>query len=572
MKKDWIAVANGTKEPDLVIRNASIVNVFSNTMQKGDIAIKDGMIVGIGEYEAENMIDAGEKVICPGLIDGHVHIESSMVSPFEFAKTLLLHGVTAVAADPHEIANVLGTAGIDYMLEASKDLPVDIFFTLPSCVPAGPLDESGAILKAKDLRPYYENKRIVGLAEMMAYPQTVTAEDSVLEKIEDAFSYGKTVDGHAPFLSGKSLNAYCAAGVSSDHECTDFKEALEKLECGQWIMIREGTAAPNFDALRDLCEEPYYQRCMFVTDDRHPDDLRDRGSIDFIIRKAIKAGVSPIHAIRMGSFHAAQYFGLKDRGAIAPGYRADILICSDLECLDKMEIETVIKDGKIVVQDGKTVLFPKNVTKPCPSFHLEKVEKENFFLEKTGNKQRIITLLPHQILTEEEIIPLLECKGEELGVCVEKDILKIAVLERHHHTGHIANGFLKGYGLKNGAVATSVSHDSHNLIVVGTNSEDMAAAANAVRESEGGIAFAVNGKIAGVLALPIAGLMSDAPIDEVIEKLEHIYKEVSSCGMKEGIDPFMTLAFAALSVIPKCRINSLGVIDVLKGRHVPAIF
>ena len=569
--KEMILAARGDLAPDLVLKNARIVNVFTKEIESGDVAIKDGYIVGIGEFDGEEEIDIGGRIICPGLIDGHIHIESSMISPSEFAGAVAPHGTTAVIADPHEIANVAGEEGIRYMLEASAVLPVDIFFMLPSCVPATPLDESGAELSADELEPFYKEERVAGLAELMNSFGTVRADEEIIRKIQGANSYGKRIDGHAPFLTGKDLNAYITAGVRSDHECSSAEEAIEKLKLGQYIMIREGTAARNLEALLPLFDDKYCDRCMLVTDDKHGSDLIDNGHIDYIIRKAIRAGKDPLNAIKMATLNAAMYFGLKDRGAIAPGYIADIIVLSDLE---EFTVEKVFKNGRLTVDGGKNVrainsplIDKEKYPRVFNSFNLREIKPSDLEIRDEGTKKRVIKVIPGQILTEELIVESSSKQAEP-----DKDIIKLAVIERHKGTGHTGVGFVSGYGLKKGAIASSVAHDSHNLIVAGCTDDDMALAANTVRENGGGLAVVCDGKALSSLPLPIGGLMCEMNVYEVEDILRVMKEQARQLGVNEGIDPFMTLAFTALPVIPKLRLLTQGVVDVDKQSYVPVMF
>ena len=569
--KEMILAARGDLVPDLVLKNARIVNVFTNDIEPGDVAVKDGYIVGIGEYEGKEEIDIGGKVICPGLIDGHIHIESSMISPSEFAKAVAPHGTAAVIADPHEIANVAGTDGIRFMIEASAGLPVDIFFMLPSCVPATPLDESGAELSAAELEPFYKEEQVAGLAELMNSYGTVRADEEIIRKIQGANSCGKRIDGHAPFLTGKDLNAYITSGVGSDHECSSFEEALEKLKRGQYIMIREGTAARNLEALLPLFDDKYCDRCMLVTDDKHGNDLIDNGHIDYIIRKAVKAGKNPLNAIKMATLNAATYFGLKNRGAIAPGYIADIIVLSDL---DDFTVEKVFKNGRLTVDGGKLVreikapaVDKEKYSRVYKSFNLREIKPSDFEIRDEGTRKRVIKVIPGQILTEELIV---ESSSKEAET--DKDIIKLAVIERHKDSGHTGVGFVTGYGLKKGAIASSVAHDSHNLIVAGCSDSDMALAANTVRENGGGLAVVCEGEVLSSLPLPIGGLMCDMDAHEVEDILSVMKEQARQLGVNEGIDPFMTLAFTALPVIPKLRLLTQGVVDVDSQSYVPVMF
>ena len=569
--KEMILAARGDLAPDLVLKNANVVNVFTKEIEPGDVAIKDGYIVGIGAYDGAEEIDIGGKIICPGLIDGHIHIESSMISPSEFAKAVAPHGTTAVIADPHEIANVAGEDGIRFMLEASEGLPVDIFFMLPSCVPATPLDESGAELSADELEPFYKEERVAGLAELMNSFGTVRADEEIIRKIQGANSYGKRIDGHAPFLTGKDLNAYITAGVRSDHECSSAEEAIEKLKLGHYIMIREGTAARNLEALLPLFDDKYCDRCMLVTDDKHGSDLIDNGHIDYIIREAVKAGKSPLNAVRMATLNAAMYFGLKDRGAIAPGYIADIIVLSALE---DFTVEKVFKNGRLTVDGGKNIVEIKapsidkeKYSRVYHSFNLREIKPSDFEIRDEGTNKRVIKVIPGQILTEELIVESSSNKAEP-----DRDIIKLAVIERHKDTGHTGVGFVSGYGLKKGAIASSVAHDSHNLIVAGCTDSDMALAANTVRENGGGLAVVCDGKVLSSLPLPIGGLMCEKDANEVEDILKVMKEQARQLGVNEGIDPFMTLAFTALPVIPKLRLLTQGVVDVDTQSYVPVMF
>ena len=576
-------VASGRRKASLVLKGGTVVNVFTEKTEVADIAIEDGYIAGIGDYEGEHNVDLSGRYICPGFIDGHIHIESAMVSPPEFEKAVLPHGTTAVIADPHEIGNVAGCQGIDYMLETTKDLDLDVFIMMPSCVPATALYESGAVLGPEDLKPYYDNPRVLGLAEVMNSLGVVAGMDDLMGKLSDAGSRGMVIDGHAPFLEGNGLNAYVCAGVLSDHECSDIDEALKKLGRGQYIMIREGTAARNLEALMPLFAAPYYERCMLVTDDKHPGDLISMGHIDYIIRKAVSLGADPIKAIKMGTLHSARYFGLKDRGAVMPGLRADLAVLEDLK---DFRVLAVYKDGKLAAEKGVCIQEKEDKSRELASafprvfdsFHLDEITLKDLELEKKGTMQRVIQFKPHELLTQERILPWPDddtaaAQGHRAqGVDLNEDIVKAAVFERHLHTGHTGIGFIGGYGLKKGAVATSVAHDSHNLIVIGTNDRDMVLAANAVRKNKGGLAVAVDGQVTGELALPIGGIMTQASVYEVESQLEKLKEQTRKLGISEDIDAFMTLAFVSLPVIPKLRINSYGVIDVDRQAVVEAVF
>ena len=551
-KQRIIAVAAGREKADLVLKNAKYLNVFSNEFLCGDIAVANGLIAGVGKYDGKTEIDVSGKLVLPGFIDAHIHLESSMVTPAEFAKAVVAHGTTTVITDPHEITNVMGIDGVEYMIQASQNLPIDVHFMMPSCVPATEIDESGAELDCKDIDLYLDNKKVLGLAEMMNYVGVINGDKNVLSKIVTSQAHHKKIDGHAPELSGNDLNAYIAAGVYSDHECSTFENALEKLRKGQFIMIREGTAAHNLKALMPLLTQQYYSRCMFATDDKHPSDLLCGGHIDYIVKQALKNGADPIVALKTATHHAARYFLLNNKGAIASGYLADIVVVDNLE---DFNVETVFKRGKLVfdgeVKDFSAPTVDEKLAEKCfDTFHLNSVTPSSF---KVDGKLGLIGLVGGELLTRN--------LGTADKIDVENDILKIACIERHKGTNHIGVGYVKGYSLKSGAVATSVAHDSHNIITVGCNDDDIAVAVNAIKDSKGGIAVVENGKIKALLELPIAGLMSDEPLTTVNEKLENAKLSAYELGADKSIDPFMTLSFLSLPVIPSLRITTKGVFD-----------
>ena len=551
-KQRLIAVAAGREKADLVLKNAKYLNVFSNEFLCGDIAVANGLIAGVGKYDGKTEIDVSGKFVLPGFIDAHIHLESSMVTPAEFAKAVVAHGTTTVITDPHEITNVMGIDGVEYMIQASQNLPIDVHFMMPSCVPATEIDESGAELDCKDIDLYLDNKKVLGLAEMMNYVGVINGDKNVLSKIVTSQAHHKKIDGHAPELSGNDLNAYIAAGVYSDHECSTFENALEKLRKGQFIMIREGTAAHNLKALMPLLTQQYYSRCMFATDDKHPSDLLYGGHIDYIVKQALKNGADPIVALKTATHHAARYFLLNNKGAIASGYLADIVVVDNLE---DFNVETVFKCGKLVfdgeVKDFSAPTVDEKLAEKCfDTFYLDSVTPSSF---KVDGKLGLIGLVGGELLTRN--------LGTADKIDVENDILKIACIERHKGTNHIGVGYVKGYSLKSGAVATSVAHDSHNIITVGCNDDDIAVAVNAIKDSKGGIAVVENGKIKALLELPIAGLMSDEPLTTVNEKLENAKLSAYELGADKSIDPFMTLSFLSLPVIPSLRITTKGVFD-----------
>lgn len=558
-KQRIIAAAAGREPADLVLKNATYVNVFSNELCTDDIAVTEGLIAGVGKYHGKQEIDMTGKIILPGFLDAHIHLESSLVSPKEFVKAVLPHGTTTVITDPHEIANVMGTDGIEYMLEATEGLPVDVRFMLSSCVPATPLDEAGANLDYRAIDSFYDHPRVQGLAEMMNFVGIINGDESVVEKIVAAQAHHKKIDGHAPGLTGNALNAYIAAGVYSDHECATMDEAMEKLRRGQFIMIREGTAARNLEALVGLLHSQYADRCMFCTDDKHPNDLLEKGHIDYIVKRAIAMGADPIMAIKAACENAARYFQLNNRGAIAPGYLGDFVVIDDFQ---SFQIERVYKRG-VLMYDGTLRDFPEPEIDPYlikrahSTFHVAKLTADDF---AEVRPRGVIGMVPGEITSVDG--------GYATGIDMEKDILKIAVVERHRNTGHIGIGYLQGYGLKHGAVATSVSHDSHNIIVVGTDEASMAMAANRVVELDGGIVVCDGTQISAEVTLNIAGIMSEDSLVNVNRDLENAKEETYRLGVSDKIDPFMTLSFMSLPVIPTLRLTTRGVFDVSQQKYV----
>lgn len=559
-KRRIIEAASGREKADLVLKNATYVNVFSNELCQADIAVAEGLIVGMGNYEGEIEADMTGKIVLPGFLDAHIHLESSLVSPREFVKAVLPHGTTTVITDPHEIANVMGTDGIEYMLQATEGLPVDVRFMLPSCVPATPLDESGAILDYRAIDSFYDHPRVQGLAEMMNFVGIINGDEQAVEKIVAAQAHHKKIDGHAPDLQGNDLNAYIAAGVYSDHECHDLSDAVAKLQRGQFIMIREGTAARNLEALVPLLCDKYAERCMFCTDDKHPNDLLEKGHIDYIVRRAIALGADPITAVKVACHNAARYFLLNNRGAIAPGYLGDFVV---IDSFESFQIEKVYKRGELMVENGELRDFPAPSIEPYlverahNTFHVGTLTAEDFAEKRPRG---IIGMVPGEITTVDA--------GYSDRIDTEYDVLKLAVVERHKNTHHIGIGYIQGYGLKSGAVATSISHDSHNIIVVGTNEADMAAAVNRVVELNGGIVVLDGGASVAEVPLSIAGIMSEEPLPEVNRKLEDAKEKASALGVSDGVDPFMTLSFMALPVIPSLRITTRGVFDVSRQTYV----
>jgi adenine deaminase len=489
--------------------------------------------------------------------------------PHSLAKSVLPHGTTSVVTDPHEIANVCGVDGIKYMLEMSENIPLHVYVMIPSCVPATCFDEAGAVLHAEDIEELYDEKRVIGLAEMMNYPGVIYNDAPTMDKIHSCLNKGYQIDGHAPMLKGKDLDKYVAAGIHTDHECSEFKEAKEKIAKGQWIMIRQGSAAKNLEKLLPLFEAPYYSRCLLATDDRNPADILDEGHIDNIVRLAIKAGKDAIRTIKMASLNSALCHNLAYTGAIAPGFDADILILDDL---NEVKIKDVYSLGKKVVSDGKTLEFDIPEAQDMitgsvmNSFHMKDVKKEDFFVEKKNGKVRVIEVIPGEILTNELNLNLNFDNNN--GIDIEKDILKIAVIERHKNTGHKGVGYIKGIGLKSGALAGSVSHDSHNLIVIGTNDEDMAVAANYIKKIGGGLAVVKDGEVLAKVKLPVAGLMSTDSAEKIAEDNKKLRVEASKLGVSEKIEPFMNMAFVSLPVIPELKMSTNGLVKVSQFKRV----
>lgn len=555
-----------------LLYGGTVVNVFTGETQRANVLIEDDKILGVGDYlaaDADIIEDISGKYVCPGFIDGHIHIESTMLTPVELAKMCLPHGTTAIVADPHEIANVCGVDGIRYMIQASRNLPMNVYFMIPSCVPATAFDETGAVLMADDIAPLYNEERVIGLAEMMNYPGVLFGDDAVHAKLCDARRLGKPIDGHAPFLCGKDLDKYVYHGITSDHECSCEAEAIEKIRKGQWVMIRQGTAARNLKDLIGLFDEKYSHRCLLVTDDRHPADLMSEGHIDNIIRLAAENGKSAVKAIQMATIQAAQRFEIKNVGAVAPGYRADILV---LDELDSVAVRDVYSAGVKVVECGKMtdIAEPEIDERLCDavrnSFHTQELSAEDFYIEPKGKRCRVIEIIPGQLITKEKIADIAWGVGN--GIDTDRDILKLAVIERHKNTGHKGIGFINGIGLKRGAIASSVSHDSHNIIVIGTNDADMAAAANHIREVGGSVVI-VDGEVVADMQLPIAGLMTDRSGMEIAAANERVRKAVYALGVPEDIEPFMNMAFVSLTVIPSIKMSTLGLVNVDTQERVP---
>lgn len=556
----------------ILFKNAKVVSVFTLSITESDVLIDNDVIIGVDKYDdnfADIIIDVSGKTIIPAFIDGHIHIESSMLMPQEFARACVCHGTGAVVADPHEIANVCGTTGLKFMIECSKNMPIDFYYMLPSCVPSTPFDESAYSLNAEELKTLYDLPNVLGLAEMMNYHGVINHDKEVLQKIKDCHEKGLIVNGHAPLLSGRDLDAYISQGINDDHECSNINEALEKMNKGQYIMVRQGTSARNLENLIDLFKEPYCHRALLVTDDKHPADILSNGHIDSIIRQAVALGAPILNCILMATLNAAKCFNLKYQGAIAPAYKANFIILNDFNSLD---IDQVYHNGKQVYANNtlitkiNTKLDDEFVDTIIDTCHIKTLTQQDLFISNKTNKCRVIDVIPDQLLTNEAIIDINFNKNN--GINIDKDVLKLAVAERHHNTGHLGLGFIRGIGLKSGAICSTISHDSHNLIIIGTNDADMVTCANAVIKANGGCAVVQDGEIIFLQRLPIAGLMSIKDAHTVSAENAQLKKAVHSLGVPDNIEPFMSMAFVSLPVIPHLKMTTFGLIDVDKQQLV----
>lgn len=562
-----ISASKGEIPVDLLLKNAQIINVFSGEIYNDNVAILGEKIVGIGSYNnANKVIDLQNQYLFPGFIDGHVHIESSMVPVGEFSRTVVPLGTTSIVIDPHEICNVLGSAGISYMLKSSKYSPVNVYIMLPSCVPATDLETAGAELKALDLLPFLSDKWVLGLGEMMNYPGVISKDTEVLDKIKIACN--ARIDGHAPKITGKDLQAYIATGISSEHECTTIEEALERLRLGMYIMIREGSSAKDLRTLIKLVNPYNAHRFIFVTDDRHPADLISEGHINNMVKIALEEGIDPTIVARMSSTNACIYYGLDKLGAIAPGYFADLVVIDNLK---DVNISMVFKNGELVAKNGQLLYDSpmQSDIKIRGSVNIRWLAESDFHIRADNGKYKahVIGLIPDKIVTN-HLIEEIEVTDGLVQPDIERDILKLVVIERHNASGNIGKGLVKGFGLKKGAIGSSVSHDSHNIVVIGTNDNDILNAAIKIRKMQGGIAISVNGKIVDALPLPIAGLMSDRPIKEVQEKLESMETVAKSLLGVTVSAPFGALSFLSLPVIPELKLTDLGLVDVNKFKII----
>lgn len=555
-----IDAAMGRRICDVVIKNAKIINVFTNEILEGNLAVDNGYIVGIGDYNGKKEIDIEGKYIAPSFIDGHVHIESSMVSPYEFSKQIIKNGTTTIIADPHEIANVCGEAGIEYILNATESLVIDTYVMLPSCVPATEFETSGANLSASALKKFINNERVLGLGELMDFPGVISGNEKIVDKID--LAKNKVIDGHGPLIKDKELNAYVIAGVKTEHECSTKEEMIERLRRGMYVQIREGTAARNLLELVPHVTKDNLRRCIFCTDDKHPEDIIGRGHINNNIKMAIKEGIDPIDAIKMASLNTAECYGLKNLGALAPGYIADFVVFNDIKEID---IKMVFKNGELVVQEDKVLKTGENIIddRVLSKVNIKDFTEDDIKLKLKSNKVNVIGINGHSLVTtllKEDV----EVKNNEFVFTKGKDISKLVLVERHTGKSTTFVALAKNFGIENGAISVTVAHDSHNIITVGDNDSDIVNCINEIKNIGGGIVISKDKKIIKSLPLPIAGLMSDKPLGEVDKSLQEMMKVTKELNVNEDIDPFMTLAFMALPVIPDVKITDKGLFDVIK--------
>ena len=561
--KKLILTAGGARKADTVIKNCKVVNVFSGKIVEGDIALCGDQIAGVGEYEGEVEIDAEGRYAAPGFIDSHIHIESSYLSPEELGRLLVPHGGTTIIADPHEIVNVLGIPGLDYMMNAAKNTKLDIKYMLPSCVPATPFENAGAVIDAVDMEDPILRDNILGLGEFMNFPGVVNGDDATLDKLMVAKDAGKLIDGHSPGLTGKTLNAYCAARIRADHECDTLQDFEERLDNGMYVMLRQGSACKNLKSLLPAVTPENSRRVIFCSDDRQPKTILEEGHLDNHLRLCVEEGLDPITAIRMATLNAAECFGLDDRGAIAPGYRADIVLLDDLK---DFSADKVWVAGQLTADQGKYLpeVIKEDIAPVMGSVHLKDFSAEKFKMNLSGNRVHTIEIQPGGVVTKKSVDEI-QVKDGEFIFDPEQDIVKVAVVERHKMTGNVACGFLKGYGIKEGAVALSVAHDSHNIIVVGVSDEEMAFAVEALQKQSGGVVLVKDGEVIESMPMPIAGLMSDQSAEWVDGKLTALHeKAYDILGVNGDVEPVMTLCFMSLAVIPELKLTDEGLFDVTK--------
>jgi len=558
MLKNIIEQGTGKQKADLVLKNGKFVNVFTGEIMQADIAICQNKIVGFGKYEGKEEIDIAGKIALPGYIDAHVHVESSQLSPEEFAKLIVPHGTTTIIADPHEITNVCGIDGAKYIYDGAKNTPLEAFVMLPSCVPATPFETSGAILSGNEIEKYISEGYLHGLGEFMNYPGVIYTDSDVLKKLESANAVGKVIDGHAPNTSGEELNGYIATGIKTDHECATVEEAREKVSKGMYVHLREGSATKNVAENIKAVDEKNMRRFLFCTDDRHAADLVANGHLDNALRVAVKNGLNPVWAVIIATLNAAECYNLRTKGAIAPSYDADIVVVDNLE---NFGAELVIKGGKVVAKNGKALFNPKNISSDAVknTIRIKPVTADDFRLELKGEKANVISIVKGGVVTE-KVVRKVESKGDDV-VLKGTDLLKIAIVERHHKTGNIGKGLLQGYGLKNGAIALTISHDSHNIVVLGDNNEDMALAVKEIERIGGGMVLIDNGK-AYSFPLDIAGLMTSASAEEFVKASEELLEHAYAMGVSRDYEAFMSLSFMGLAVIPELKLTDKGLFDV----------
>jgi adenine deaminase len=580
LRKELLKQARGLEKADKVFKNAVIVDVFNERLLENDIAVADGIIIGIGDYQGKEEIDLGGRIVTPGLIDAHLHIESSMTNVDEFARVIIPRGTTTIVADPHEIANVAGLTGIKYLLKAGNSQPWNFNLMLPSCVPASSFENSGAVLSADDLKTLIKEEGIFGLGEVMDFPSVINGDPGIWDKIEMASDLFK--DGHAPGLSEKDLNAYLLADIKADHEATTAAEALEKVSKGMYIMIREGSVTRDLVSLLPAVNSSNSSRFLFATDDRHPGDLIEEGQIDFAVRKAIQYGLSPLRAVKMATINAAEALGIKKLGAIAPGYKADLLVFDNLR---EFEVKKVYKDGRLVAEDGTLLKsIDDKISLDKKDFMNQEIEEKIFNSVKIGDisecdfrlppakKYRVIELIKDQVVTGESVYHT-EAEYDDEPPAIEligHNLVKLAVVERHHKTGNVGLGLLRNFGLRRGAIATSIGHDAHNIIVAGVGARDMEVAVREIEKMQGGLVIVVNGKVEESLALPVAGLMAVKSVKEVANRLNKMREIANGLGVNRD-GPFMTLSFMALTVIPELKLTDQGLFDVNKFENVELI-
>ena len=578
MKKEelmsLINVASGREKADVVIKNAKVVNVYTCEIEKVDIAIKEGKIAGLGEYEGETVIDAKGAYALPGLIDSHIHIESSFLTPVEYGSLVVPRGTTTIVADPHEIVNVCGVFGFQYMVESGKGTDLDIKYQVPSCVPATPFEHSGAIIDSEDLKGLLSLKDSFGVGEMMNFPGVVYGDDEVVRKIISGINAGKVIDGHAPGLTGKELNAYASARIRTDHECFTLEEMQEKMRLGMYIQLREGSASKNLRELLKGVTKENSHLCLLCSDDRQPKDILEEGNIDNHLRICVEEGIPPIMAIQMATLNPARCYDLSDRGAIAPGLKGDIVLVDNLKDFNVLQ---VVVDGKLVAKDkeylgrfDKTNIDKLTLNKVASSVHVSGLNIKKLNLNATSHQVKVIEIIPGQIFTKKSVAKISLTEDGDFIFDSKEDVVKIVIVERHNHTGNIAVGLLKGYGLKKGAVATTIAHDSHNIVAVGVNNEEIMAAIEEIIQMNGGAVAIEDERAICKLSLPIAGLMSELSGERIAENLEEIQEVLhNELGVNEDVEPLMTLAFMSLPVIPELKITDMGLFDVTKFAFTP---